>query len=245
MLRKNESAMKIDTAIGSKLSENGILPRNVELQIAIAKFMNNGGEYGVALAILNAAYGRGKVSHVDAADKVVRPVPSSSPTNAAKGHSFRAEKAKVVLPEAATQRNGDGRAMIADKASAKMLSSVSTEREREGLNHPADKADNSAPSSRNFPGHARRGAVAIASIQPTMAKSLFDTVSLPDGRKLRDVRWNECPALATKYRRLSRILMAVHGHAIPESPSTTIDNVVNEQTLKEIIAAVEKFNDIH
>jgi len=98
---------------------------------------------------------------------------------------------------------------------------------------------------RNKPGHAKRGAKAIAAVQATMSKSLFDTTVLPDGRRLREVRWAECPTLAAKYRRLSRIIMAVHNTAVPPDPNTTLDNIVTEDTLKEIIASVERFNDIH
>ena len=101
------------------------------------------------------------------------------------------------------------------------------------------------PSATSRPGHAKRGAIAIASVQGTMAKSLFDTTILPDGRKLREVRWSECPALATKYRRVSRILMAVHNAAIPPDPSVTLDAIVNDAELNNIIASVEKFNEIH
>ena len=45
------------------MADKGFVTRNVALQVAISKFQNTGGEYGVALAILNAAYGRGGDGH--------------------------------------------------------------------------------------------------------------------------------------------------------------------------------------
>lgn len=107
----------------------------------------------------------------------------------------------------------------------------------------ADKADTIRPVAAS-PGHAKRGAAAIGSIQGAVAKSLFDTVVLPDGRKLREVRWAECPALATKYRRLSHILIAVHNHAIPSDPNTSLDAIVAEKELARIVADAEKINAI-
>lgn len=214
--------MRSQTAIGAKMAAKGILAHNVKFQLAIAAFQNNGGEYGVALAMLNAAYGRGSQGRMDGAEEAIVSLPAS-PTNAAKGRHRDAEQANKRLPDAAHKRDGAGRTMTADKAGGRLPASV----------------------SRNKPGHAKRGAIAIASVQATVAKSLFDSTTLPDGRRLREVRWSECPGLATKYRRLSRVFMAVHNVAVPADPNTTIDNLVTEDGLKDIISAVERFNDIH
>jgi hypothetical protein len=167
-----------ETVLGVKLAEKGFVPRNIKFQIAIARYQNSGGEYGVALAMLNAAFGRGSEGQ---------------------------------KPEA------------------------------------ADKAGNREPdaAARKMPGHARRGAAAIGAVQGTMQKSLFDSTILPDGRTLREVKWSECPRLSRRYRYLSRVLMAIHNVGIPADPNDTIDNLVNEDGLKEIISAVERFNDIH
>ena len=96
------------TALSEKLAAKGVLSLNVELQIAIAKFQNNGGEYGVALAMLNAAYGRGKSA--DALMPKGRSTCADNPrTNAAKGHDTTADKAAGVVPDAAP-RNKPGHA---------------------------------------------------------------------------------------------------------------------------------------
>lgn len=213
--------MKTETAIGAALAAKGLTARNVEFQIALAKFQNNGGQYGVALAMLNAAYGKGSEGRVVIADgqKVDA---DTSRTDAAKGLGGSADKAVSLKPNAATERSA-------------------------GPFNPADKASAEMPvaSPRNLPGHAKRGMVAISAVQETVSKSLFDTTILPDGRRLREVRWSECPNLARRYRKLSRIFMAVHSYIVPADPNATLDNIVPDDRLNEIVSAVEKFNDIH
>jgi hypothetical protein len=193
-----------ETAIGEQLSEKGFMARNLEFQIAIARFAKSGGEYGVGLAIYNAAFGRGSE------DRIV-----SSRIDGETGHI---KVANGPMPQcrvsSSPQRNGEG------------------------------SATSPPISSRHKPGHARCGAAEIGSVQSTLAKSLWDTTLLPDGRRLREVRWSECPALSSRYRHLSRVLMAIHASGTPAHPEDTLDTIVNDDGLREIVAAVEKFNDI-
>lgn len=184
------------TALGAAFEAKGVNQRNVKLQIAVAEFQNNGGEWGVAYAILCAAYGKGSGGQMSDAS--------------------------------------DGQKMFAD-ASPRTT----------GQPQSATKvALEVAPVAAQKPGHARRGAAAITSVQTTLTKSLFETIALPDGRKLGEVRWSECPTLATKYTRLSRILLAVHRFAIPPDPSTTLDAVVPEAELKNIVSVIERNNEV-
>lgn len=208
------------TEFTEKLAEKGILAINVELQLAIAKFQNNGGEYGVALAILNAAYGKGgKAGHL--LPQGQSGVADTPRQNAAKGHGLISDRAVEPVPDAATQR-GVGR-----------------------LSH-ADKAIRSVPdaSPRYKPGHAKRGLAAISAVQETVSRSLFDTTKLPDGRSLREVRWAEVPQLAQRYTFLARVMLLVHRRAVPADPAATLDNIVSEAELTEIIGSVEKLNDL-
>jgi hypothetical protein len=154
----------------------------------------------VALAMLNAAYGRGSGGHIGGASDGRSPLGGASPTHRSEGHSAGAAKATPRLPAAAP---------------------------------------------RPMPGHAKRGAVAIAAVQPTIARSLFDSTILPDGRRLREVRWSEAPTLAAKWGRAVRIVMAIHNYAIPPDPSATLDQIVSEEELSKIISAVERLNGIH
>lgn len=209
------------TEFTEKLAEKGILAINVELQLAIAKFQNNGGEYGVALAILNAAYGKGgkAVGLVPEGQRLSAGAPR---TDAAKGQTIISDRAVDRVPDAATERSA-GLATIADKAIAEVPDA----------------------SPRNKPGHAKRGLAAISAVQETVSRSLFDTTKLPDGRSLREVRWAEVPQLAQRYTFLARVMLLVHRRAVPADPAATLDNIVSEAELTEIIGSVEKLNDLH
>jgi hypothetical protein len=197
---------------------------NIEFQQAIAKWQNSGGTFGVAYAMLCAAYGRGGAGQDSVADEARSVVPDASPQNAAEGQKTIADEAMHEVPDAAAERSGEGQSTGADEARRHVPGSA---------------------SSRLLPGHARHGMASISAVQGTMSKSLFDRIKLPDGRTLREVRWSECPNLATRYRRLSRILMALWAHGKPVDPNTTVDNLINDAGLKQIVDAVEKFNDIH
>lgn len=212
------------TTIGRALANKGILQRNVDLQIALAKYQNDGGEYGVALAMLNAAYGKGGGGLRVGADQGRGSSADASPTHDGEaGQALLAGEVEGAVPASPSSPTGRGEGHIAS----------------------AGKADDRLPSAASRPGHAKRGVIAIGAVQGTVAKSLFDETVLPDGRKLREVRWAECPTLAKKYRRLSRILMAVHNVAIPPDPNASLDTVVSEADLKSIITSVEKFDEIH
>ena len=212
--------MQKHTAIGDALAANGVTRLNVKFQLAIAEFQNNGGEYGVALAMLNAAYGKGS--------KATALVPSGQNTDAD-----------------ASRQNGDaGRYGNADKAVNPFPASSPVR--SEGQSPVAGRASQNMPSvAKRMPGHAKRGAIEIAAVQDAISRSLFDTTVLPDGRKLREVHWAEVPALASRYSFLSRVMLVVHRKAVPADPAATLDQIVNEDELKEIIGSVEKLNDIH
>jgi hypothetical protein len=197
---------------------------NIEFQQAIAKWQNSGGTFGVAYAMLCAAYGRGDAGHRQVAEEASIDVPDASPQDAAEGQRTIADEATEFVPDAAPERSGEGHSTHADKAI-----------------HPVPIS----ASARVLPGHAKHGMASISAVQGTMSKSLFDRIKLPDGRTLREVCWSECPNLATRYRRLSRILMALWAHGKPVDPNTTVDNLINDAGLKQIVDAVEKFNDIH
>jgi hypothetical protein len=177
--------------MGEAMATKGFVARNIEFQVAISRFQNNGGEYGVALAMLNAAYGRGSDGHAAGADESQRSNADASRPGA--GLAGRAVKARRPLPA---------------------------------------------------PGHAKRGAPSIGAVQGTLAKSLFDSITLPDGRRLREVRWGECPILASRYQRLARILLACRNFAIPPDADATLDHVVPESELEHIVNAVERLNAV-
>lgn len=230
------------TAIAEQFEAKGITARVVAFRMALAQFRNNGGTYDEALAELNAAYADGQkiyssagrlLSERAAALKMGSAVSDLVPKgqasgaaapqpNAAKGHFAAADKAGGDVPDAATERSA-------------------------GQTSGADKAVDFMPSAspRKMPGHSKRTLATIAMAQPTMMRSLFDTTKLPDGRSLREVSWAEVPHLASRYTFLSRVMVAIHRKGVPADPADTLDKLVNEDELKQIIGTVERLNDIH
>jgi hypothetical protein len=207
------------TAIAEKLKAQGITKHGTELQIAIAKFQNNGGTYAEALALLDAAYELGGEAVVYVPEG--RPILADPPKpNAGAGLHTPANKAVSLAPAPATQRSA-------------------------GHCGGAKKANGALPvaSPRKSPGHAKRGMAEIAAVQDVMARSLFDTIKLPDGRPLRQVRWSEVPRLSSRYVFLARVMTLCHRKGIPMDPASTLDQIVKESELKEIVEATERLND--
>lgn len=109
------------TAIGEAMTAKGINPRNVELQIAIAKFQNYGGEYGVALAMLNAAYGKGRGAAVQAPDQGQRQSSHLPASTDRAGLSIIAEKAKGGTPARLAPKPVSPAFVAAAKSGAKAI----------------------------------------------------------------------------------------------------------------------------
>lgn len=231
-----------ETAIGAALSAKGVTARVVALRTALALFRNHGGTYDEAASELNAAYadddrrfstaGRtlseravaartGSEGHTTIADSPPRRADASL-QNAAKGRVTCADKAVPRLPDAATERDGAGHQTRADKARVAM---------------PA--------SSRHTPGHAKRGAAAIAGVQTTMAKSLFDTYRLPgDDRAIGDVTWKELQGLARRHAEAYRLLSLIDGYGVPADQDSKVRDVLKEDTLREFVE-IARLSNVH
>lgn len=154
-------------------------------------------------------------------------------------HGGTVERAYELVALAA-ERMGKSAKDCVPEADAPRIDAAKGHRQR------ADKAGLYVPDAapRNKPGHAKRGIAAISAVQETVSRSLFDTTKLPDGRSLREVRWAEVPQLAQRYTFLARVMLLVHRKAVPADPAATLDNIVSEAELTEIIGSVEKLNDL-
>ena len=144
----------------------------------------------------------------------------------------------LALLDAAYARDGQGQASDAEEARIAVPSPVSSS--GDGHRACAAKARGAMPS----PNPARRGREAIRAVQATIASSLFDRITLPDGRALGAVQWHELPKLATQYRQFSRLFIVLHRKAVPADGFATVRDVVRERDLETALAEVERFNDI-
>jgi hypothetical protein len=160
-----------------------------------------------------------------------------------------ADEANATISHPATQHDMLG---YNDEFGKSIPAAPAMETRGKGQIENADKATGFPPSPRvttrepvsKRPGVSKRGLGAIASVQRAVSQSLFDTTKLPDGRTLREIRWSELPRLSRQYRSLSRIFNQIHNHATPADPNATVDAVVSEATLTEIMQRVELVNDI-
>jgi hypothetical protein len=233
----------MNTTLGDKLRKAGYLPREVRFSIALSEFLNNGGTIERAHALVDQAaeqmQGNGQV--LPTAQTSIT-VPDALQTYGDKG---RVEAAARAMQKVPASPNPLGKGLTRDAEKANIAAPVSsTHPPEQGHLGAAEKAIRIVPRS-GGPGHSRRGLAAIASVQGTIARSLFERTRLPDGRTLREVRWSELPRLAREYRSLSRVFTAIYKHAVPSDPSVTIDLIVKESELQEILTNVERFNDIH
>ena len=112
------------TVFAEKFKAQGVEPRDVRLNMAIAEFQNNGGTYERALRLLRAAYEKGSRGQIaDAVNGQMRGS-STSRTNDDEGQSGSAEKAIVIVPSSSPIQ-GQGLQRSADKAKEALPSPLS------------------------------------------------------------------------------------------------------------------------
>lgn len=234
--------MQTETALGAALAAKGITPRTVALQKALALFRNNGGSFEEAYAELNKAYAddEGRFStagRVLSERGVAARLGSAAATAVPQGQES--------IAGAPRKNDGEeGRSLAADKAGPRVPSSPSPDRSA-GQTLLADKAQAGVPSAATRPGHARRGMAEIAAVQPTVAKSLFDSYRLPgDDRAIGDVTWKELQGLARKHAEAYRLLSLIDGYGVPSNQDSPVRDVIKEDTLREFIE-IARLSNVH
>ncbi len=237
--------MQTETALAEKLKGAGFNTDSARLYMNATESLTNGRDFNVALHVFRTrvrndfdlftelcrqylADRQADMRGDKMGSEAIHGAPqghasfaAASRINAAKGQEEGVIRAAPSLPDAATKRSG-GHVTFADKAKGVV------------------------PSASPRPSRAERirsGVTAI--VEKAYAKSLFDTTKLPDGRSLREIRWMEVPQLASRFTFLSRVMTAVHNRGVPTDASATLDQIVSEEELKEIIVSVERLNDIH
>jgi len=209
------------TAIAEKLEAKGLTVRIVALRQSIALFRNNGGTYEEALAELNAAY----------ADE----------------EGTRYSSAGRMLSERAVAARMGSEAALGVPQGRVLDASASPTDAAKGPSSCADEAGSPMPDAaiRKMPGHARRGAAAIAGVQSTMAKSLFDTIRLPgDDRSIGDITWKELQGLARRHAEAYRLLSLIDGYGQPADQDAMVRDVLKEDTLREFVE-IARLSNVH
>lgn len=232
--------MRHETAIGAQLAKAGIHARDVELNLAIAKFHNNGGDYDTALAMLDAAYGKGSEGQVTRAGNG-QPVtaPASLTNDDGKGRPTRADEACHQLPApSSTERAAQGHIEVAGKVTPTMLTSGATERNGAGQSAIADKAIPLAPRpvSPAYVEAAKKGA-------KIMAITVLDSFKVRDGRPIGDVPFSSIDRLIAEGGHEMMVLKLIRARGVPPDRNTPIRLLIGVQEMERIIQKAAEVAD--
>lgn len=85
-----------------------------------------------------------------------------------------------------------------------------------------------------------RGLAAIASIQPTIARSILDTFRVRDGRAIGDLQWHELTALAARNEREATVLRRIAGYSQNVDPDAFVRDVVRPAYVEDVLKEVQE-----
>lgn len=235
----------MNTALGEKLERAGVVAPS-RLYVAATDVLGSSRNFDAALLAFTSRVRSDATLLREVCRDYLKDVAADmrGESLGGKGQPGAADKASHSLPVSPRSHDDAGLQSSAEKARRGVP--ASSPNAAAGQRNDADKAVACLPAaaSRHAPGHSRRGLRAINSVQEAVSKSLFDTIILPDGRRLRNVRWSETAELAGRYRRLSRVLISIRNYGTPADPSMTVDQIVSEEKLAQMLSAVEAVNDI-
>jgi hypothetical protein len=204
--------------LGEALADAGIHPRDVEFDIAIAKYLNSGGTIEGALARLNAAAAR---------------MP---------GMGQAASAYECHLTDAQTrQQVEDGGAIPVEPQgqSAVALSSSSTP-DREGHIRGANLGHLPAAQPVREPSRTERGLSSIKLVQSTIQKGLLELRKTSDGRSWGAVGWHELDGM-DRDGAIARLIKS--GVNPPKNQHAELRSFLSNKQFEEICNAAKKQND--
>jgi hypothetical protein len=196
-------------------------------------------------------------------------VPRSSqtiPAGAAQGEAVRDREgvgqmriadgqARGAHPSRDTNADGAGQKVYASQASAPVPAPSSPELNGGGHGSvasdgqsgcaPSREAEAAPPLGHNkpprfTPGHARRGASAIAAVQHVATKTLLDTFKVRDGRVIGDLLFKELEGLRAANAKEAAVLRAVQHHTANAAPMHRVRDIVSPDTFAAIVARAEE-----
>lgn len=148
-------------------------------------------------------------------------------------------------PARDTKSTNDGERGQSSGAQGLCKSAPSPSPEITGRGHgnlAANGQTGSAPcrGTRFTPGHARRGAAAIASVQPVMAKTLLDTWTVRDGRIVGDLMLKDLAGLVASNRKEAAVLDKIRNHSANGDPSQLVREIISAESLERFISEAEE-----
>ena len=216
------------TAIAEQMKAQGIKPRDVRLNIAIAEFMNNGGTEERAIALVRAAYERARQGHSFRAKKANHWAPTPrAPNDSDTGQIDHADKAMVDSPVSLSPNDdADGHPRYADKAK-ETAPSASSPHGSEGHLSDADKASPSFPSA--------SGRAAVMRAATNIARSVLDSFKVRDGRPIGDLAFCELETLRFDNAREAAVIRQIQRHYANAPGNALVRELIGEDDLNRFV----------
>lgn len=207
--------MRNETTMGAAFQSAGFLARETAFNVALARFLNNGGTIARAHELVDmAAEKMGDGGRTGSAAEAREVMPTAPRTDDdAKGRRNSADEAIVRVPASSPERNGAGHDRFADKAASGMP----------------------RPVSQSYIAAAKAGAQKIAT-------TVLDSYKVRDGRPIGDIRIGELERLRSANAMEAAVLRQIQrlGYA---DPNMTVRMIVDHDTLARMIQKAAEVAD--
>lgn len=246
------------TAIEARFAEVGVHSRDVDLQIAAARYRNNGGTLYRAIALVRAAfeanggYEIGRRVDDEAGQRCIAAradncsAPASSSPVAGAGHRMSAASnadvpvspASAPIPAPKSKAHYFTGGVGHNSGGGQIVVTAHPDKHRAPSPEPIHVREH----ERRNPGYAKRGMDAIASVQGTIARSLFDTYTI-DGLPIGDLTFGEARRLGRKHGESHYVLAAICAH-VRADDSVSIRDGIKEDDLRGFISDARRDADV-
>jgi hypothetical protein len=207
-----------DTVLAAAMARAGG-PNRAEAQFtvaiarAVAQFERDGGTMTRARALLVEAAGRlpseGLLTGAVQGQQVV--ADARQPNGDEAGQTAIADEASANMPSSSpTECSGEGHTRHADEAFLELPSTAAPHREIGGQGTHADKATGAMPPARE---PSAIDLAAMRAVRQSASLTVLDTIRVPDGRALGDVRWGELERLEREGFRHAWLMRLIRRHA--------------------------------
>lgn len=182
------------TALAAAFARAGLDEADAAFDVAIARYLNQGGSIARAHARLDAAADKmGGAGHRDSADKAMTPPFGPSQPDESEGHAARIDKTTQAMPALSPERSG-GQEDNAEKAVRK-APSAAPPRDGAGRELRADKAKQGLPRpvSPAYLTAAKQGAKDLVATLGWLGEA-----TIPGGPKFASLRWRDIDGMVER-----------------------------------------------
>jgi hypothetical protein len=235
--------MTMQTKLKHAFEEAGLHQRDVEFDIAIAKYLNSGGTWDDAYARLLARKpmpGEGQLRI--AGDGQSSHAPSRQPVEDAAGQGPHALPGRIsdVRPSSSNP-SGEGQVTGASHGHEPYAIPAGPQlRGGEGRLRAADKIGQRAHVLPVRDANTKRGLTSIKAVQPTIKQGLLELKKTTDGRAWGSVGWHELDGMDRDGAIARLVKQQVNP---PRDQFSPLRSFVSNKQFEEIVSAAQKQND--